>query len=263
MYRYRQLKKYNVGSSFADVDADNGNAVAAYDNTADYSHGDSAYDTVVYKTHPSKGDVVYTNTDDDDDDDVNGNGGGTGWYNKSPVLVAPKSAAQLMATVTRIPAQKISAAMSNRASVAVIALIMLAKLKAIKALKFLLLLAIKLKLLVLLKMFLFAKSFLIGKLFRFAVLPFVPGLVSMLFNMSMPRPSSMSMSMPDQVTYRNSSGAEPQQPVVRSTDRDGVAATVDLLQFLAAVTSAECVQKSACGAAGTRPPSFRSVWTDW
>lgn len=147
----------------------------------------------------------------------------------------------------------------------------LAKLKTIKFLvKLLLILAIKLKLLTMLKMFLFTKFFVIGKLLKVFLLPLWPGLMSTYVwpSKNLTKWCTTSRTVPDvpvTILDAEDSGADV-QTAERSTEPNGTAGTEWFLSRLArsveSALSARCVQRTACHAAVSRPPSLESILTN-
>ncbi|XP_015375383.1 PREDICTED: uncharacterized protein LOC107169928, partial [Diuraphis noxia] len=144
----------------------------------------------------------------------------------------------------------------------------LAKLKVLTVIKFLVFLWVKLKLLVVLKGFLFAKFTIICKLMRLLLLPMLPNLLTYLQNLAMMQPNPgmppppMSGMANTAIQLRNDSITD---SVLRrsTTGLDTLGAAGNLLQFVAFVQSAKCVEKTACLVSGTKSPSLQSILTNW
>lgn len=253
--------------------ADGGNNVGynGYDNSVDYSTISASNNNYeVDNSYKGQNGIVAGD----------GGNGVVGWYNEPPP--APTRTAPAAVEV-RHPGHKMAFDV-QKFSVLALVKIGLAKLKVLMVLKFLALLSVKMKLLALFKMFVFAKFAMLGKFVKLFVLPFLPNLLtwlrnaamlqlnpSMAMNMNMNMmPGDMSGNGSNRVQLsRNDSIAE--AVLKRSTNFNEEQFTAvnydslpsNLFQFVASIQTAKCVDNMACRVAGTRPPSFRSMWVNW
>jgi len=237
-----------------DVAADGSSSVAGgysvYDHGVDY--GSANYEPETLK-NPNAGSGVAGD-------------GYVGWYSDPPTQ---SSRPATVVAEVRNPGHKMSIDVHKLTLLAMVK-IGLAKLKVLTVIKFLAFLWVKLKLLVVLKGFLFAKFAILSKLLRLFLLPFLPNLLTWLRNAAMmqmnptmtPPPPPMSEMASTAIQLRNDSVAD---SVLRrsTTGLDTLGAAGNLLQFVAYVQSAKCVERTACRVSGITPPSPQSMLANW
>lgn len=143
--------------------------------------------------------------------------------------------------------------------------IAVAKLKTLKVLKFLVVMAVKLKLLTAFKLFVLAKLLVAAKILKFLIVPLVPGMWSRLVSTIVSnarRNATVGCNLNAGASSRNGNSptSVDRGRLVEDDPPFGFTFVPLLVQFIAAMQSTTCVERTACYVAGFTTSSPELVW---